>query len=141
MTTTSDSENNSKLENTIVVVPTSEVATVKITIATSLGSRLLESCNTSRFKPFTKEEATEKVIQNVNLSKISETCKKINFRNGRFLGLQLYKITYNTISEEYQFHYFIDYEKKMFPRELYVTINSENKVTAITTKEVKTKPF
>lgn len=128
-------------ENTTKVVPTSEVAATTIQLATSIGSRLLEACNTSKFKPFTKEEATEKVIQNMDPKKLSETCKKINFRNGKFLGLDLQQITYNAATASYQFNYVIIYEKKMFPRELYVTINAENKVSAIQTKEQKVKPL
>ena len=109
--------------------------------AYNLGKRLLESCNTSRFKAFSTSDATDKVIQNATPEKIAIICKKINQRNGRFLGLNLIDVTYNKATAEYFFHYNIDYEKKLFKRELRVTINSDNKVSAITTKEVTTKPL
>jgi hypothetical protein len=62
-------------------------------------------------------------------------------RNGKYLGLELIDITYNPKLEEYNFRYLISYEKKLYQRELYVTINEEDKVSAITTKEVKPKPL
>lgn len=109
--------------------------------AYNLGKRLLESCNTSRFKAFSTSDATDKVIHNATPEKIAIICKKINQRNGRFLGLNLIDVTYNKSTAEYFFHYNIDYEKKLFKRELRVTINSDNKVSAITTKEVTIKPL
>lgn len=133
--------NDAKAEKAIIVVNPSDVESVKINRAENLGSRLLDACNTSKLKPFSTEEATEKVIQNATPYKISATCQKINFRNGKFIGLKLIEITYNSFSEEYYFRYAIDYEKKLFKRELFVTINAENKVSAISTKEVKAKPF
>lgn len=130
-----------KVEKSIVLVKLSEVEELKLNRAESLGIRLLEACNTSKFKTFSSSEATDKVIQNATPSKISSTCQKINFRNGKFLGLKLLDITHNQFTNEFIFRYAIDYEKKMFKRELFVTINEDNKVSAISTKEVKAKPF
>lgn len=125
----------------MIVVESSKVEPVKKNRAFDLGTRLLESCNTSRFKAFSKEEATERVIQNGTPDKISATCHKINFRNGKFLGLKLIDITYDQSMDSYRFRYAIDYEKKMFQRELYVTVNADNKVSAISTKEIPRKPI
>jgi len=134
-------ESSPKVEKSIIVVNASEVEDFKINRVENIGTRLLEACNTSKLKPFSSEEATEKVIQNATPENISATCHKINFRNGKFLGLKLITITHNQINDSYLFHYSIDYEKKLFRRELFVTLNSENKVSAISTKEVKAKPF
>lgn len=130
-------------ENTksIRIVPPTEVARLKKDRAFDLGNRLLETCNTSRFKIFSTTEATDNVINNATSEKIAATCKKINMRNGKYLGLELIDITYNPKLEEYNFRYLISYEKKLYQRELYVTINEEDKVSAITTKEVKPKPL
>ncbi|MFC4818639.1 hypothetical protein [Flavobacterium sp. GCM10023249] len=130
-----------KTSNTAVIVESSKVEAIKKNRAFDLGTRLLESCNTSRFKPFSKEEATEKVIENATLDKISATCKKIRQRNGKFNFIKLIDITYIKSSDDYIFRYKIDYEKKYFMRELSVTINKENKVSAISTKEIKPKPL
>lgn len=132
---------STKPENSAIIIESNKVESIKKNRAFDLGTRLLESCNTSKFKAFTKEEATEKVIQNATPEKISLTCQKIRQRNGKFNYIKLLDVTYLKESEEYIFRYNIDYEKKYFMRELSVTINKENKVSAISTKEVKPKPL
>jgi hypothetical protein len=128
-------------EKSIVLVKPEEIEVVKKDRAYEIGKRLLESCNTSKFKAFGASEATEKVRQNASREKISAICKKINQRNGRFNGLNLLDISYNKKTKEHVFRYAIDYEKKLFKRELFVTINAENRVSAISTKEVTKKPL
>lgn len=128
-------------EKTIFIVNPNEVKVITKNRAYDLGSRLLESCNTSRFKPFSSNEATDKVIQNITPQKLSETCKKINFRNGKFISIDLIEIKHDEINEQYIFKYNINYEKKYFKRELTVFVNADNKVSAMSTKEVKPKPM
>jgi hypothetical protein len=123
------------------LVKPEEVAEIKKDRAYDIGKRLLESCNTSKFKNFSSTEATDKVRQNATREKISAICKKINQRNGRFMNLNLIDITRNKKTDELIFRYNIGYEKKLFKRELFVTVNAENKVSAISTKEVPTKPL
>ncbi|WP_284652525.1 hypothetical protein [Flavobacterium terrisoli] len=136
-----------KSKNAAVVNKSSEIVkpvaveVIKKKRADDLGERLLETCNTSRFRAFTSAEATEKVRQNATKEKISAVCKKINQRNGRFLGIALIDITYYRNTEEYVFRYSINYEKKYYKRELFVTVNAENKVSAISTKEIEPKPL
>jgi len=130
-----------KAENTAILVESSKVEAVKKNRAFDLGTRLLDACNTSRFKPFTKEEATEKVIANATPEKVSATCLKIRQRNGKFNFIKLLDVTYLKESKEYIFRYAIDYEKKYFKRELKVVINEEDKVSAISTKETPRKPM
>ena len=130
-----------KTEHTSVIIESNKVEAIKKNRAYDLGTRLLESCNTSRFKPFSKEEATERVIQNATPDKISLTCQKIRQRNGKFNFIKLLDITYFKATDEYIFRYKIDYEKKYFMRELSVTIDKDNKVSAISTKEIKPKPL
>ncbi|WP_298138070.1 hypothetical protein [Flavobacterium sp.] len=118
-----------------------EVNSQKVTRAYHLGKRLLETCNTSKFKPFTKEEATEKVIQNATVEKLSKACQKILFKNGKFIDIELIDIMNDTETNDLVFRYKIDYEKKYFQRELYITINSEGKVAGMKTKELPRKPL
>jgi len=132
---------NAPKEKGIVVLKPEEIDVLKKNRAYDLGKRLLESCNTSRFKAFNASEATEKVRSNATPEKISTTCKKINQRNGRFIAINLIEVTHDEINDEYIFRYKIDYEKKLYKRELKVTINSENKVSAIATKEIMAKPI
>jgi len=130
-----------KAENTAILIESSKVEAVKKNRAFDLATRLLDACNTSRFKPFTKEEATEKVIANATPEKVSATCLKIRQRNGKFNFIKLLDVTYLKESKEYIFRYAIDYEKKYFKRELKVVINEEDKVSAISTKETPRKPM
>lgn len=141
LTLVSCKSKKSVVSTPIEIIKPVEVEAVKKNRAYDLGKRLLETCNTSRFKAFTSTEATDKVRQNASKDKISAICKKINQRNGRFLGINLIDITYNKETDEHIFRYNIDYEKKYFKRELFVTVNAENKVSAISTKEVETKPM
>jgi hypothetical protein len=115
------------------------VEAIKKDRAYALGKRVLEACNTSRFKAFTATEATPKVMANATAEKISATCQKIILRNGRFIDLKLVEIVHNEITAEYVFRYDIQYEKPMFKRELRVTIDAENKISALATKEIKSK--
>ena len=127
--------------NRYVKVTVDEVTAIKTNRAYDLGRRLLETCNTSRFKTFTKNEATDKVIQNATVEKITKTCQKMNNRNGKFIDLQLIEVIHDVETDNYQFRYKIIYEKKYFERELSVVVNPDNKVDAISTKEVPKKPL
>jgi hypothetical protein len=127
-------------ENT-TLLKLNDTEIVKKKRADDLGTRLLETCNVSRFKGFSKAEATEKVRKNATKEKISAVCQKINQKNGRFLGINIVEISFNKKSNEYNFRYNIDYEKKLYKRELFVTINADYKVSSISTKEVTKKPI
>lgn len=129
------------VEKNVTLVKPTEVDIVKKKRADDLGTRLLETCNVSRFRGFSATEATDKVRQNATKAKISAICQKINQRNGRFLGIDLIDITRDKKKDEHTFRYSINYEKKLYKRELFVTVNAENKVSAISTKEVKPKPM
>jgi hypothetical protein len=120
-------------------VSISEVNLVKKDRAYDIGKRLLETCNTSRFKTFTTAEATEKVIKNATAEKITKTCQKMIHRNGKFIDLNLIEIIHDNETDEYVFKYDIEYEKKYFKREMKVTVDAQNKVSAITTQEIAKK--
>jgi len=53
----------------------------------------------------------------------------------------LIEITHDIETDDYTFKYKIEYQKKYFDRELSVVVNSENKVSAINTKEIPNKNF
>lgn len=130
-----------KQPDTIVILKSNEVEIIKSNRAYSLGKRLLEACSSSRFKPFTIKEATEKVIKNATPERISETCKKINFRNGKFIALELIDISLNKTTDQFIFRYNIVFEKKVNQRQLTVIVDADNRVSSISTKEIDTKPF
>lgn len=134
-------DSNASNGKSLEIINPAKVDAIKKNRAYDIGKRLLETCNTSRFKGFSNTEATEKVIQNATIEKITATCQKINFKNGKFIALNLIDVGYDKASDSYVFHYAIDYEKKYFKRELMVTVDSDNKVSAISTKEIKPKPL
>lgn len=114
-----------------------EVSSIKKNRAYELGKRVLMTCNTSFFKPFTKEEATEEVLKKINKEKISMTCQNILRVFGQFNDMQLVEALRFDENQTTLFRYKCDYEKKYKTKELQVTINDENKITAITTKDWK----
>jgi hypothetical protein len=115
----------------------SEVNSVKKNRAYELGKRVLMTCNTSTFKPFTKEEATEEVLKKINKEKISMTCQNILRVFGQFNDMKLIEVLRIEKSETTVFRYKCDYEKKYKTKELQVSIDDNNRITAITTKDWK----
>lgn len=99
--------------------------------AYELGKRVLNACNTSKFKPFTKEEATDKVIQNTTIERLSSTCRKFSIKYGKFEDLRLVEVIRNNTDESLIFRYKADYQRKFAQKELQVTLDKDNKVAAI----------
>ncbi len=98
-----------------------------------LGKRVLMTCNTSTFKPFTSDEATSEVIQKINKDRISETCQNIIRSFGKFNDIKLIEV-YRVETEQLTvFRYKCDYEKKYRLKELRITINDAKQITALTT--------
>lgn len=99
--------------------------------AYELGTRVLMTCNTSRFKPFSESEATASVIQNTTQARLTRTCHKFRLKYGDFKKLDLIEVIHFTDSDSYIYRYRAHYEKPIANKELRVTMNSENKVSAI----------
>lgn len=118
-----------------VKVNISEVSTAKKNRAYELGKRVLNTCNTSSFKPFTSEEATEEVLKKINKDKISMTCQNILRVFGQFQDMKLIEAIRYDDDKITVFRYKCEYEKKYKIKELRVSINDENKITAITSKD------
>lgn len=112
-----------------------EVSTLQKNRSYELGKRVLQTCNTSKFKPFTTEEATPEIIQKMTRDRISLTCQNILRGFGQFNDMKLMEVYRNEKENVTVFRYQCDYEKKYKIKELRVTINDENKITAITTKD------
>lgn len=112
-----------------------EVNSFKKNRSYELGKRVLMTCNSSAFKPFTKEEATEEVLKKINKDKIAMTCQNILRVFGQFQDMKLVEAIRYDEDKYTVFRYKCEYEKKYKIKELRVSINDENKVTAITTKD------
>ena len=57
--------------------------------AYELGKRVLMTCNTSTFKPYTSNEATQKVIENTTQIRLTKTCLKFRLKYCSFKDIQL----------------------------------------------------
>jgi hypothetical protein len=99
--------------------------------AYELGKRVLMTCNTSKFKPFNESEATASVIQNTTEERLTKTCTKFRQYYGTFKDLQLVEIYKNYVDKSLIFRYKALYTKKVANKELRVSLNEENKVSAI----------
>jgi len=105
--------------------------------AYDLGKRLLLTCNTSKFEPYSKMEATDKVIANSTVKKVKEIGAKYSLKYGHFKDLEFVEMIPNKTDNTniYRFKALFDYAKAN--KELRVTMNTENKISAITTKDWK----
>lgn len=109
----------------------SEVNQSQKSKAYELGKRVLMTCNTSRFKPFTSSEATASVIRNTTEEKLTKTCTRFRQYYGSFIDLELVETYKNNFDQSVIFRYKANYTKKVANKELRVTLNSENKVSSI----------
>ncbi|UQD56473.1 hypothetical protein [Flavobacterium sp. K5-23] len=105
--------------------------------AYNLGKRVLLTCNTSTFKQFTRDEATDKVIANTTLSRLSKTCAKFRQNYGTFIDLRLIEVIPNEDGQSIIYRFKADYSKKVANKELRVTMDKDNKVSAIVSKDWK----
>lgn len=103
--------------------------------AYELGKRVLSTCNTSKFKPFTTNEATQSVINNITIEKLSKTCTKFRQWYGTFKDLQLAEVYQSTNDQTIVYRFKALYSKKVANKELRVYMNAENKAAAIKTMD------
>ena len=96
-----------------------------------LGRRVLMTCNISKFKPFNTNEATESVIKNMTKERLTKTCLKFRLKYGDFRDLELVEVFKNKSDKTTVFRYKALYEKKIANKELRMTINEKNQVSAI----------
>ena len=99
--------------------------------AYELGKRVLMTCNTSKFKPFTTEEATAQVIKNTTQERLTKTCLKFRLKYGDFIDLKLVEVYKINKDDSMVFRYKALYEKEIANKELQVTLDKDMKVSAI----------
>ena len=109
----------------------SEISETQKNKSYELGKRVLMTCNTSKFKPFTSSEATPSVIKNTTVERLSKTCNRFRQYYGTFIDLQLVEAYRNNFENTTVFRYKALYSKKVANKELRVTMNAENKVSSI----------
>ncbi|RVT75351.1 hypothetical protein EOD40_11345 [Flavobacterium sufflavum] len=119
----------------IVKLALSQVNNSQKNKAYELGKRVLSTCNTSKFKPFTSSEATTSVINNITIEKLSKTCAKYRQWYGTFKDLELAEVYLNTNDQTTVYRFRALYTKKVANKELRVFMNSDNLVSAIKTSD------
>ncbi|TDD75454.1 hypothetical protein [Flavobacterium caseinilyticum] len=115
----------------IMKIALSEVNDSQKNKSYELGKRVLMTCNTSKFKPFNTTEATLSVIKNTTEERLTKTCTRFRQYYGTFIDLQLVEVYQNNFDQTTIFRYKALYSKKVANKELRVTMNNENKVSAI----------
>lgn len=110
-------------------VPTAEINTNQQKKAYDLGKRVLETCNTSKFKPFNETEVTKSVMENTTEERLTKTCQRFRQYYGSFIDLKLDGV-YRT-KQEVIYRYHALYTKKVANKELRVFVNEDNLVSAI----------
>ncbi|HEX9979095.1 MAG TPA: hypothetical protein VGB50_00860 [Flavobacterium sp.] len=99
--------------------------------AYELGKRVLMTCNTSRFKPFTSSEATAAVIKNTTEERLTKTCHNFRLKYGSFKDIHLVEVVRNKKDKTNIYRFKANYEKKIANKELRVIMNDENQVAGI----------
>ncbi|MDI1255821.1 MAG: hypothetical protein PSV16_06950 [Flavobacterium sp.] len=121
----------------VVILKIEDVNSAQKNKSYELGKRLLNTCNTSKFKPYTTSEATDEVIKNSTLEKLTRTCQKFRVKYGNFKDIKLVEVIQNKTKNITVYRYKADYQWKHTIKELRVTMNEENKVSAIQSKDWK----
>jgi hypothetical protein len=97
--------------------------------AYELGKRVLETCNTSKFKPFNETEVTKSVMENTTEERLTKTCQRFRQYYGSFIDLKLDGV-YKT-KQEVIYRYHALYSKKVANKELRVFVDENNLISAI----------
>ncbi|MCG9793563.1 hypothetical protein [Flavobacterium algicola] len=103
--------------------------------AYDLGKRILMTCNTSTFKPFTTSEATNSVINNITIDKLSKICNRYRRYYGTFNDIELVEVFKNPETQTTIYRYKALYSKAVANKELRMTMNAANKVSSIKTMD------
>jgi hypothetical protein len=118
-----------------VILDLSDVNSNQKTKAYHLGKRVLNTCNTSKFKSFSTSEAVQSVIDNTTEIRLTKTCLKFKLRYGDFIDLELQEVIKDNFSQEIIYRYKALYTKEIANKELQVSMNTKNQITALKSKD------
>lgn len=128
---TVESEKRTAEIETNARIPVEEADSEQKKRAYDFGKRILNACNTSRFKPFTTSEALPEVIANMSEGKLTKTCLTFRQKYGEFKDIRLQEIIPNKKNETVVYRYKADYTKKIANKELRVIMNKDNKLVGV----------
>lgn len=123
------------LKPAVEKIPEDEIVSSQKKLAYEGGKRVLNTCNTSKFKAFTSKEATPELIQKMTRDKISATCQEIIRSFGKFNDLEFVEAIRINKTNEVIYRFKCVYEKKYYEKELQVYVNSDLKISSIKTKK------
>ncbi len=115
----------------IFLLTANEIDNTQKAKAYSLGKRVLMTCNTSKFQPFSATDATVDVRKNTTQERLTQTCHKFRLKYGSFKDLKLAEVWLDNDSGETIYRFKADYTKPIANKELRVFMNSNNQVSAI----------
>lgn len=122
----------------IFMLTVNEIDNTQKAKAYSLGKRVLMTCNTSKFTPFSASEATDDVRRNTTQERLTETCHKFRLKYGSFKDLKLAEVWLDNSTGQTVYRFKADYTKPIANKELRVFMNNKNQVAAI--KSLDWKP-
>jgi uncharacterized protein YcfL len=121
----------SKIASNTIKLVVSDINETQKNKAYELGRRVLMTCNTSKFKPFTADEATPSVIQNTTQERLTKTCQRFRQYYGTFEDLKLIEVYAIKSDNSIIFRYKALYSKNVANKELRVIMTSSNKVSSL----------
>ncbi len=107
--------------------------------AYELGRRVLMTCNTSKFKPFNSSEATPEVIRNTTEERLTKTCHNFRLKYGEFRDIRFVEAVRDKAAKVNIYRFKAQYSKPIANKELRVTVNEQNRVSAIKSLDWKDK--
>ncbi len=107
--------------------------------AYELGRRVLMTCNTSKFKPFNSSEATPEVIRNTTEERLTKTCHNFRLKYGEFRDIRFVEAVRDKSAKVNIYRFKALYSKPIANKELRVTVNEQNRVSAIKSLDWKDK--
>lgn len=102
---------------------------------TALGQQILSTCNTSYLKPLSPKDATQKVIKNMTVKRMTQTCLKYRTQYGNFKGLTFVEAYKNRKTDEIVYRYQAKFDKKNALKELRMVINKQNLLASVQSKD------
>ena len=115
----------------IFMLTVNEIDNTQKAKAYSLGKRVLMTCNTSKFQPFSATDATADVRKNTTEERLTQTCHKFRLKYGSFKDLKLAEVWMDNTTGQTVYRFKADYAKPIANKELRVFMNSNNQVSAI----------
>ncbi len=120
-----------KAVSSIIKIALNDVNDNQKNKAYELGKRVLMTCNTSKFKPFSIDEATSSVIENTTQERLTKTCQRFRQYYGTFEDLKLIEAYSHKSENLVIYRYKALYSKNVANKELRVTMTADNKVSSI----------